>query len=99
MRRRYIVAVSGLTKDDEKLFLDFLKEKKLAWWHWIDGFWLLLDRRDAVSAVSLRDKLHELSSSRRSLVLEVGEDVTWAGFGPSKQGMFRWIKETWKKKD
>jgi hypothetical protein len=42
MRRRYIVAVSGLTKDDEKLFLDFLKEKRLAWWHWIDGFWPLV---------------------------------------------------------
>jgi len=96
MKRRYIVAVSGLSTDDEEKFLEFIKEKKLAWWHWIKGFWLIVDRRGQVNVTMLRDQLRRLASSRRGLVLEIPKDVTWAGFGPVKEGMFEWIKKTWK---
>jgi hypothetical protein len=97
MKRRFIVAVSGLDKGDQDAFVKFIREKSMGWWHWIDDVWLLTDRTESVTTTEIRDHLKALNSSRRCMVFEVPEDKTWSGFGPNKppQDMFHWIKNTW----
>jgi hypothetical protein len=97
MSKRYIVAVSNMTDEDEKNFIAFLREHKILWWRWIDGFWLLVDRSEKNMRASIRDHLHALPSSTRGLVIEIKPDDSWVGFGPrtADRDMFKWIKSTW----
>lgn len=97
MKRRFIAAVSGLNKEDQNKFIEFLRQRGLGWWHWIDDLWLITSRRDEISAKDIRDYLRDLASSTRCIVIEIPEDKTWAGFGPAKppRDMFEWIRNTW----
>jgi len=103
MKRRYVVAVDRMTKKETDEFVAFLREKGLGWWHWINDFWLLVDRQDRVNAEQLREKLNEIAPERTKLVMEVREDLGWSGFGPNatgedKNNMFRWLRDTWAEK-
>jgi hypothetical protein len=97
MSTGYAIAVSGLTKDDEKAFIEYLRSKRMLWWHWIDGFWLVIDKDGEVSISEIRDYLHAMSNSKRCLVIELDRDSDWSGFGASSQGesIFTWLKKTW----
>jgi hypothetical protein len=99
MRKRYLVAVDGLDKADEKQFIEFLREKGIGWWHWIPGFWMLVDPSGEDSRDAIRDYLHEMPSTTRGLVFDVEEQSFWSGFGPetTKSNMFKWLSSTWKK--
>lgn len=101
MTRKFAVGVSVMTKAQEEAFVSYLKERRVAWWHWIKGMWLVVDRRDSLSAKEIRDKLKEISHGGRSLVMEVGDGSAWAGSGPKLDGksMFKWMHETWSKAD
>ena len=98
MKRRFIIGVSGLNKEDQDKFVEFLRQNGMGWWHWIGDFWLLTARKEEISASMIRDFLNEQNSPRRCIVFEVDEDKTWAGFGPNKapQDMFDWIKNSWR---
>jgi hypothetical protein len=99
MKKRYVVAVSDLSADDERLFREYIGENRFGWWHWIDNFWLLTDPSEKSSAAEVRDFLRNLPSSRRCIVMELeGVDKTWSGFGPnSPKSMFEWIKGAWRR--
>jgi hypothetical protein len=96
--RRYVAAVQTLTKDEEKQFIEFLRSKKILWWHWVNGFWLLVDNSEHDHQYEIRDFLHQLPNSRRGIVLDIVGNSYWAGFGPTKpeNNMFKWLKSTWK---
>jgi hypothetical protein len=97
MRKRYLVSVSGLTKEDEKNFIDFLRSKGILWWHWINDFWMLVEKEGEDSKTQIRDFLRALESSRRGLVIEIEGEARWAGFGPKlpEKDMFKWLRSTW----
>lgn len=99
MKRRFFVAVSGLSAEEQERFLEFVRGKGMGWWHWISECWLLTDPKQTVTAAEIRDFLHQLSGIQRCLVMEVEPEKSWAGLGPNSppQEMFKWIKETWKK--
>lgn len=98
MTKHFVVAVQGLTSEEEKQLSNLFKGK-CAWWHWIDGFWLLVDTSDTLDAGTIRSMIADVNSEARRIVLEVSNSGDWAGYGPTgeKNNMFRWIRETWEK--
>lgn len=101
MKRKYVIGVSPLTKAQEETFVSYLRDAKVAWWHWIKGMWLVSDRRGSLSASVIRDKLREISNGTRCMVMEVTDKTPWAGAGPKvgDKNMFKWMRETWNAED
>jgi hypothetical protein len=102
MTRRFVIAADKLTAEQDKAFKDFLHEFG-GYWHWIDNFWLLaVEGEEDISAGKIRDKIRAINNDSRSLVLEVGADIDWAGVGKKNaagRNQHDWLKETWATKD
>ena len=96
-KRRFIVAIDGMTKEEERKFIEWIRSEGFGWWHWISNLWLLTSRSEETSAKKIRDQIGELSDHRHNLVIEIPEDIDWQGYGPSneKRNMFNWLKTTW----
>ena len=100
MKKRFVVCYSdNIPKEKEMHFIQFIKDNKLGWWHWISNMWLLVDSSGQMTASILRDKICKLYSENRVMVIELdGDRDTWAGFGPTQpKNMFDWIKQNWGK--
>jgi len=101
MSNRYLVAVSSSTKPQNDSFIDFINSHGLAWWHWIDNFWLIVDRAGKLDVEKLREGVGNSFPGVHHLVIEqnANGDI-WAGFGPKSEerNMFKWLHETWSKK-
>ena len=100
MKKRFVVCYSdNIPKEKEMHFIQFIKDNKLGWWHWISNMWLLVDSSSQMTASILRDKICKLYSENRVMVIELdGDRDTWAGFGPTQlKNMFDWIKQNWGK--
>lgn len=100
MKRRFLIAADGMNGDAEKAMIAFFREHGLGWWHHVPNFWLLADRSDKMTAVMLRDKIKTLRSAdaKACLVMQIHDDITWAGLYPSgstNRDEFDWIKKTW----
>lgn len=96
MKRRFIVSITGeISKEKANDFTNYIKENKLAWWHWLSNTWLIIDSHDKIDIKMIRDKAKEIFASY-NLVIEV-KDGGWAGFGPKGEDkdMFAWIKKYW----
>lgn len=94
MKRRYVIAVEGLSAAQEEEFIAYIREKRLGWWHWIANFWLIIDRHSSVKASDLRDKLIEIGPPPRCIVMEVGNTLGWAG-RRNRSEMFDWFRKSW----
>jgi hypothetical protein len=96
--KHFVVAMADMD-DKQSLEVTNIFKDKVGWWHWINNFWLVIDTRDQLSCVSIRDELSKVAPGVRKIVLEV-EPVTWAGAGPSTppNDMFDWIKKSWETK-
>jgi hypothetical protein len=98
MKRRFVIAVDGLTAQNEKLLQDHLLQYGY-WWHWISNLWLFVTRDEAVSATEISEKIVSLQDDHpRVFVMEIPEDVTWTTFGKKNkkgQDMSDWLKKTW----
>ena len=96
MSKHFIVGTDEITKEDQEAFIRWLDDD-YAWWHWIDGMWLILDETNELTAGSIRDKLLAIAPNMNTMVFEVSNDIVWAGFGPKsdKRNMFEWMDETW----
>jgi len=99
MKRRYIICFDDLNSDQEKLVTEYMKQKKLPWWHWVGDTWFAVDQAGLYSATTLRDDLMKIVKERL-IVIELNEQKdTWAGVrvnDPEKK-MFDWFKKLWKK--
>lgn len=98
MRKRFIICFDGLTPAQSKLVTSDLKDKQLAWWHWIDDVWLVVDKKGEFSASEIRDSL-KVIARQRMIVIELGTSRdTWAGVrtNDSEGKMFDWLKRVWK---
>ncbi len=100
MKKRFIVGMDTITEEQEKAFLKYLKTTRLAWWHWIDNFWLIVDRSEKFTAEKLQNEIKKLIPLERLLVIEVKGGAPWSGFGPKteKLNMFNWLLYTWSRK-
>lgn len=99
MRKSFVVAVSGLTNDEEKSFVEFIRKKKMGWWHRIANFWLIVDHSGAITTYEIRDFLTALNGSKIGLVLENPSSDRWAGFASADKldETFAWMERTWEK--
>lgn len=95
MSKYFIVGTDEITKEDQEAFIQWLDD--YAWWHWINGMWLILDETNELTAESIRDKLLAIAPAMSTMVFEVSNDSVWAGFGPKsdKRNMFKWMDESW----
>jgi hypothetical protein len=94
--KRYIIAVTGLTKTDEKSFIEFIRENECNWWHRIENVWLIVDKSEKTSADRIRTFLKEISNSRVGFVDEIRSE-TWSGFAPKNtiEETFSWLYRNW----
>lgn len=101
MSRRFVVAVNTLTTEQDQSFAQALSASDLAWWHWIQNFWLVIDPNNQFTPESLRDHLGTVMPGRFSFVMEVKPTGSWAGFGPTGDqiNMTQWIEKDWLAKD
>ncbi|MDE2888796.1 MAG: hypothetical protein OXR72_11320 [Gemmatimonadota bacterium] len=94
---RFIIAVHGFDSDEQKQLSDFFSESEgCGWWHWIDGFWLVVDTQGKFNVAAIQEKIREIGAPGRSLVLCVSPNA-WSGYGPNTRDkdMFRWIHSNW----
>lgn len=95
--KKFVVAINPLTEEQSNQITNLFRHE-YGWWHWIEGFWLVVDLRDTLTAKWIRDQVQEIAPKARTLVLEVTTPTrNWAGWGPStpEKNMFKWIRETW----
>jgi hypothetical protein len=93
MKRRYMIAAQ-MTTESEKELIAFFRKNKLGWWHRVPNFWLVVDSNDKVDVSSIRDALKG-KAKLTSLVMEINEDITWAGLHQAPSDSFDWLKSTW----
>jgi hypothetical protein len=99
MRKRFIVMVDKGPENAEEKFKNWIGERKLGWWHWIDGAWFLVGTADELTPSDVRDAVRECYGPANCMVLEVkGNRGKWAGFGPKTDNddMFAWFLKNWK---
>jgi len=89
----YVVGVTGLSKEEERLFIEFVQEHGMGWWHHMANFWLVADPHEKSSVKKMRDFLMGLQTSKRALVMEVQPDANWGGFAGKAdlKKMFEWL--------
>ena len=101
MKKRFIICLNdNTTKEQDKKFIEFIKENKLGWWHWLSNTWLISDSNGKLNAPDLRSKLKEFFPNNFNMVFEFGEDQErWAGYGTKNKDkdMFDWLKKNWTK--
>jgi hypothetical protein len=101
MEKRYIVVANPTTAEQDKVFQAWVSSQGIAWWHWLNETWLLVDLYGKQSARGIRSKAIECFPGINLLVVELTPvSDTWAGFGPNndtdpKRNMFNWIKQYW----
>ena len=101
-KRRFIVAIDELTEQEESTFAEYLKKSDLSWWHWINGFWLLVDEEEKLCAADIRSEIKKIAPGKTTIVIQTGnmKDWTIAGFGPIEPtiNVTRWLDTVWRDK-
>jgi len=95
MKRRFIICVDDSSKEQQDALTQFLKDKKVGYWHWFSDVWLMTDPQRKWTASQLRNELESLLPAAHKLILQIDGESTWSGFGKTK--MFDWLKQTWSK--
>jgi hypothetical protein len=91
--RRLVILTDKTTPSGRDALSRWLKESELvAWWHWFQDAWLVVDPQNRPLSWwqrEVRDKL------QRGHVLVIDADGGgWAGYG--KTNAFNWLKDQWK---
>lgn len=99
MSRRFVIGANPLA-DAEKEAIRTWLGGNYAWWSWIDGFWLIKDSYNTLTAEAIRDKFHKLAPNAHIIVLQSSSGGDWTGYGPAspenpKLNMFNWLQNTW----
>jgi len=85
MKHRFVVAVDGMTSEEEKRFIAWIQENGLGWWHWIANFWLLTSHRDSITAELIRDTLNDIARGKYKLVLEIEQTFRGLAMVPTRR--------------
>lgn len=99
MKKRFVICLQESFPEKDEMFIEYVREQKVAWWHYLKTTWLIVDSRGSLSAKDLRTKAYEIFGTQ-VLVIEIQENGdTWSGHGFSNttRNMFTWIHENWKK--
>lgn len=96
MKRRFVVLVDCHSVSERNRVTQFLRDSPYGWWSWIKNSWLVVDNSGDLTPASLRDMIGQVVPKRR-LVIEVSDQKSWSGFGPSGEdrNMFTWLHNTW----
>lgn len=97
MNKKYIVSIDGsITNQENKNFNEFLKSKKVRWWHWLSNTWLIVDSSDSLNSEELCNKSIEIFDNRRNIILDISSKK-WSGYGPQEENedMFKWFDKNW----
>lgn len=96
MNKYFVIMAQTDSKFNDTKITSELKNLGVAWWHWIDGAWLVKSSKDTLKAKDIRNAISKLGVSYRCLVIEV-DPIHWAGKGPtsSDNSMFEWLRKNW----
>lgn len=101
MKKRFIIAVSKATPEEDKAFQQFIETAGVGWWHWLPTLWLLYNLEGNWEAAEIRDKVCECYPTKQVFVAELNDASgdTWAAFGPKgeNRNMFSWLHRNWSK--
>lgn len=99
--KRYLIAVEGLTSENEARLRRYLNSNG-EWWHWVANVWLLsTPDSSSLTASSISNCLDELGRTKY-LVLEVLTDGDHVTKGPRAENGARmgdWLRAVWKKEE
>jgi hypothetical protein len=92
--RRFIIVTDRTTPEARNKLSTWLKEDELvAWWHWFQNAWLVVDPSDREPAW-WRDQVQAKITPGHVMVIEA-DGGSWAAYGRRKA--FNWLKEQWSK--
>ena len=96
--KKFVILLGSEAQNQIIDFQKYANENRLEWWHWLPNSLLIIDRSGTYTAASLNKALNITFPSVYKLVIQVGENSRWAGFGPSsgERNMFEWLKSSWK---
>lgn len=100
MGKKFIIALDKSNTVKNKAMVEYLKERKFKYWHWLSNLWLVTTRDETVTAAIIRNEVRQVYEKEHMLVIEISNSGdTWAGFGPNseKRNMFKWLRITWNK--
>lgn len=101
MKRRFIIGIEGLSREQEDKFRDYLEERG-SWWHWIGNLWLFCTESadSSISAKAIREKIVEINEGIDTLVMEVSEEKDWSARSSANskgRRIYNWLEDTWDK--
>lgn len=99
MKKRFVLAIEGLNADEQKQVTELISDG-YSWWHWIDGFWLVVDNTGELTPTKLREMTKGVNENSTRLVIEISDSQNWSGYGPNSENrnMFDWLHGTWDSK-
>lgn len=65
----FAISTDPLTEEEEKTLKSAFSPA--GWWHWLPNFWLVHDVAGTHTTVSLRDKLFDINSKIRAIIVEI----------------------------
>src|SRR5688572_27197212 len=98
--RRFVIAASGQTADQQKAFREYLSLYG-GWWHWIENFWLFVTDDLTLTCEAIRNQARDLGATQ-VVVFEFTEERDWAASGrkhPSGISQWDWLETTWADKE
>lgn len=97
MKKRFIIGIENLNKEESLKIRDFLAKNELDWWHWIDNFWLIIDPNGTKDVMFFKENLFKIIPPHRLLIMGTETKADWAGYGPKsdKYDMFDWLHNQW----
>lgn len=99
MSSRFVISAEGLPSDAEASFIDYLRKKRLQWWHRIPGVWLIIDQGEIETVQTIRSALKTFSQAPNYFIMEIPVGhVDWCGT-KVYDDMFSWVKAEWNSPD
>ena len=101
-RCRLIVGVDVDDPGQDSAVTRFLTERRLRWWHWTRGMWLVVADDPAVTAATLASALNDSPKLPRNgvFVLDADDPRAFAGFVAAPEpadraAALRFLREAW----
>jgi len=102
MNKRFVVLLNPTTDAQNEAFRKYVDGSgKFAWWHWMNGSWLLICTDPNETHAAVQEQVMKAFPEVFHLVMDVtgANQNLWGGFGPKgaqdSNNMFKWLLEIW----
>jgi hypothetical protein len=97
MNNKFIISIGPVTQE-QSLFITNIFKDKYTWWHWIDGFWLVIDHTNTLTPQNIADSMHDVAPLAKIFVLNTKNSIWHCYYDKKNENeMIGWIKDQWDK--